>query len=306
MEFRVDVFVDTWFAKAPQFPEIQVEDAITLLPSTSSVNTSERIDGKSYAGQQRTYFLFPQLPGRYQIPELSIAISPAQPGNSAPKSVNLFTEPVDFLASLPPELATQGDQPILATPQLQVKTHVATQDGSDATQLKQLHTGDTLEQTVTLTAEDTLVSVLPAIAINDTPGLSAYPDPPKLTNRFERGQFKASRTDRISYVAERPGHYQLPAQSIVWWNTRTQSLQTEVIPAVEVQVKPTPQQRLVQLLPWLATLLTLVGGLLYFRQSLQEHWQNFRRRRQASEVAQWRHLRRESARATTPKQPGTA
>jgi hypothetical protein len=292
VEFRVDVFVDTWFAKAPQFPEIQIEDAIALLPATASINLNERIDGKFYAGQRRTYFLFPQQPGRYVIPELSPTVVPARPGNSTTETVNLSTPSVDFLARLPPDLRFQSDRPIVATPQLQLETQLKTRGSSDSVQLRQLHTGDTLERTVTLTAADTLVAMLPAISVTDIPGLSVYPDPPKLTNQFERGQFTASRRDRISYVAQQPGHYQLPEQTISWWNTRTQSLETDTLPAVEVWVKPTARQMLVRLLPWLAGLLTLIGVLIYFRASLQTKWHRYHQHRQTSERYRWQLLRR--------------
>jgi len=292
LEYQVDVFVDTWFAKAPEFPEVQVEDAIALLPATASINLNERIDGKPYAGQRRTYFLFPQLPGRYTLPELAIKVFPARLGSSAPEPITLSTEPIDFLASLPPELAAQSDSPILATPHLIVKTQLATQGDATATPLKKLHTGDTVEQTVTLTAKETLASVLPAIAVPDIPGLSAYPDPPKLTNQFDRGQFTASRTEHISYVVEQPGRYQVPEQSIVWWNTQTQSLQTEVLPALAIRVQPTPKQLLLELLPWLAGFLAVMGGLAYFRQPLLHRWKRHRQHRQESEPAQWQRLQR--------------
>ncbi len=290
IEYRVDVFVDTWFAKAPEFPEIQVEDAIALLPPTASINLNERINGQSYAGQRRTYYLFPQLPGRYNLPELSIKVVPAQPGNSAPEPTTLSTAPTDFMASLPAELAAQSDGPMLATPQLQVKTQLATQGSDNATSLKQIYPGDTVEQTVTLTAKDTLASVLPAIAVPDLPGLSAYPDPPQLTNQFTRGQFTASRTEHISYVAEQPGRYQVPEQSIIWWSTTTQSLKTEVIPAIDIRAQPTPLQMLVQLWPWLLGVLTLASGLIYFRQPIGNQWHRYRTQQQASESTRWKQL----------------
>jgi hypothetical protein len=292
LEYQVDVFVDTWFAKAPAFPEIQVEDAIALLPATASININERINGKPYAGQRRTYFLFPQLPGRYTVPELSIKVSPAQPGSSTPEPITLSTEPIDFMASLPPELAAQSDGPILATPQLLVKIQLATQGNGPTTQLRKLHTGDTVEQTVTMVAKDTLASVLPAISVPDIPGLAAYPDPLKLTNQFDRGQFTASRTEHISYVAEQPGRYQVPEQAFVWWNTQSQSLQTEVIPALTIRVQPTAEQFLLELLPWLAGLLGIIGAAIYFRQTLLTRWQRYRQHRRESEPAQWQRLQR--------------
>jgi len=300
VEFKVEIFVDTWFARTPQFPDLQVEDAIALSPSTASINLNRRIDGQLRAGQRRTYFLFPQLPGRYELPALSLIVTPARPGNVNPESVSLSTKPTDFLAQLPPELAAFTEAPILAIPQLKIETHLVGQKDSNSSQLLPLHTGDTLERTVTLQAADTLASMLPVIAVADLPGLSAYPDPLKPINHFERGQFTATRSDRIAYVADQPGRYQLPAQTIVWWNTRSQSLQTETIPAVDIRVVPTLQERLIQLLPWLIALLVLVCGFVYFKRSLQERWQSFCRRRQASELARWRYLSR-ACRSNDPR-----
>ncbi len=143
-----------------------------------------------------------------------------------------------------------------------------------------------------MTAADTLAAALPAIALTDQAGLSAYADPPKLTNRFERGQFQASRTEHIAYVAKQPGHYQLPEQTIMWWDTRSQSLQTELIPSIEIRVIPTLPQRLLQWAPGGLGLAAIAAALAYFRKALQAQWQRYLHQRQTSETAQWRRLRR--------------
>ena len=80
--FYVELLVDTWFTQAPQVPEIKIPGAITLLPVGTSVNFSERIQGKSYSGQRRSYYIFPQKRGEYQIPPLEISGSSYLPGCS--------------------------------------------------------------------------------------------------------------------------------------------------------------------------------------------------------------------------------
>jgi hypothetical protein len=285
VEFNVDVFVDTWFAKAPQFPEIKVADAIALLPPTASINLSDPINGQTYAGQRRTYYLFPQLPGRYEIPAISITVMPAQPGQSSTEAVQLSTDPVSFMAQLPPELLGRS---VVATPQFQVETAVQTADGTALPQT--LHIGDTLQRTVTLKATDTLASALPALAAGDTPGLAAYPDPAQLRNQFNRGEFVATRRDRMVYVAEQPGHYRLPEQAFYWWNTSTQSLETELIPAIHIQVQPTLRQVLWRLLPGVLITIALVAMGWAYRRPLQSRWQAYRRHQADSESAAFRNL----------------
>lgn len=53
--------------------------AIALLPNTASFNFNERINGKAYSGQRRTYYIFPQQPGRYEIPAIAVSVVPAHP-----------------------------------------------------------------------------------------------------------------------------------------------------------------------------------------------------------------------------------
>ena len=40
---NVDVFVNTWFAKAPQFSDIQIDDTIAFLPPNATLNLTKRI-----------------------------------------------------------------------------------------------------------------------------------------------------------------------------------------------------------------------------------------------------------------------
>ncbi|MGK7926547.1 MAG: hypothetical protein AB4290_15125, partial [Spirulina sp.] len=130
VEFYVDIFVSTWFTRAPEVPEIEIDDAIALLPPSASTNLNKRIGTQSYAGQRRTYYLFPQLPGRYEIPSLRVTVAPAL---SPVDRVTLSTEATSFMAQLPPELADRVSNPVIVTPKLQVETEVrgsATPDSS--------------------------------------------------------------------------------------------------------------------------------------------------------------------------------
>lgn len=121
VQFYVDLLVDTWFTQAPQVPEIKIPGAITLLPVGTSVNFSERIQGKSYSGQRRSYYIFPQNTGEYQIPPLEISLAPAQPGKLSAETITLSTPAQKFTTQLPFELAKLQLDYALATPQLTVE-----------------------------------------------------------------------------------------------------------------------------------------------------------------------------------------
>lgn len=282
VQFNVDILVDTWFTKAPQIPEIKVADAITLLPNTASFNFNERISGKAYSGQRRTYYIFPQQPGLYEIPPIAISVVPAYP-NQPSAVISLFTDAMQFMAQLPPELAAQKLDHIIATPSLRVET-------SFDRELKGLHIGDAFQYTVTISAADTLGSVLPTIDPGSSAGLTVYPDPPKVFNQFDRGRFRGTRTESITYVVEQPGRYQLPEQQIVWWNIQTQSLETKVLPAIMVSVPPSLQQIVLHLAPFLTALAGLFLLAWYYRQPLLNQWRTYRQQQAESEKAYFRRL----------------
>ncbi len=282
---NVDVFVNSWFAKAPQFSDIQIDDTIAFVPPNATLNLTKRIKNQTYADQRHSYFLFPQLPGHYYLPAISVKIVP---GGGTGEPITLSTQETSFMAQLPSKLASESSEPIIATSDLEVKTEVNINGNSE---LKPLQVGDTIERTVTISAVDTLATFLPSINPGDTSGLAAYPDPPLLTNRFERGQLRAIRSDRISYIASKPGQYQLPPLSIIWWNTQTQSLEKTDISKVEIRVKTPLQQLFLQGLLCLIVVLFLLGIFFYYRKKLQIFYQNYRQKRSESEPVIFQRLR---------------
>ena len=294
VQFHVDLLVDTWFTQAPQVPEIKIPGAITLLPPGTSVNFSERIRGKSYSGQRRSYYIFPQKTGEYQIPPLEISLVPAQPGKISAEKVTLSTPAQKLTTQLPFELANlpldygiSQSEPtkLIATPQLTVG------DSFDR-DLTGLSIGDTFQRTVTISGKDILGSVLPSFDPGDNDGLAAYSQSPKISNYFDRGRLTGKRSESVTYVVEQPGKYHLPEIRVVWWNTSSQSLQTEVISSISVKVSPSLKYLLNKYAPILIIvgIIVLVLGLLawQYRQSIQNKLEAYRRSRRESESAYFR------------------
>lgn len=282
VQFHVDLLVDTWFTQAPQVPEIKIPGAITLLPVGTSVNFSERIQGKSYSGQRRSYYIFPQNTGEYQIPPLEISLAPAQPGKLSAETITLSTPAQKFTTQLPFELAKLQLDYALATPQLTVE------DSFDR-DLTGLTIGDTFKRTVTISGTDILGSVLPAFDPGNNDGLVAYPQSPKINNYFDRGRLTGKRSESVTYVVEQPGKYNLPEIRVVWWNTSSQSLQTEVISAITVKVSPSLKYLLNKYAPILIIVTVIVMGLglwaWKYRQSIKEWLEAYRQSRRESEPA---------------------
>ena len=74
-------------------------------------------------------------------------------------------------------------------------------------------------------------------------GLAAYPAPPVLENSTNRGQSEARRSQRITYVVEAPGRYELAGREYFWWDTSRARLQLLSLPAVAFTVAGAPESQ---------------------------------------------------------------
>lgn len=72
------------------------------------------------------------------------------------------------------------------------------------------------------------------------PGVKAYPDQPKLTDSAQAGTLVGSREQTIAFMADSPGHYAIPALTVIWRDTRTNQPRTATLAAQMLTVLPPP------------------------------------------------------------------
>ena len=91
---------------------------------------------------------------------------------------------------------------------------------------EELAPGDALIRTLTFSADNLPAMMLPEIEIENIEGIAVYRKPPQLTDKVNRGDYIAERTEVITYVFEKAGEYLLPGQVYHWWNLETGSLES--------------------------------------------------------------------------------
>ncbi len=69
-------------------------------------------------------------------------------------------------------------------------------------------------------------------------GVRVYVDPPQAEDRVNRGEVHGSRNDRVTYVFEKEGRYDLPALTQPWWDLDDGTARAETLPGVRVTVAP--------------------------------------------------------------------
>jgi hypothetical protein len=229
----VEVMTRTWFLEAPRYPTaLEVRNAIVIPPEAFAVNSSERIGGQSYAVQGRSYTVFPQTTGRFQVPQIEVRLVVAKEDASRSPEITLQTDPTVIEARLP--AGAQGHGVVVSTPQLTV-TETYDRD------LKELRVGDSFKRRVTMTIQDSAAMLLPPMSFEADEGIAVYPGRPQVADRRDRGQMSGTRTDEATYVLEKEGEYLLPETTIWWWNLRTSTLEQEVLPAVDFTVNANPE-----------------------------------------------------------------
>jgi hypothetical protein len=112
-----------------------------------------------------------------------------------------------------------------------------------------------------------MAMMLPAFEAEQLPGLASYPQPPELSNSSNRGVTVARRVERISYVVQAPGTYQLPARDYFWWDTTNAKVQLLSLPAVEfvaggTAMAPISAEQIARNLDWRLLLKVLAGAML--------------------------------------------
>ncbi|MEM8661186.1 MAG: BatD family protein [Pseudomonadota bacterium] len=256
LTLTIKIATDTWFAGGTRIRIPEVSGLVILQTEQFANNASERRGSQSWVIQRWNLDVYPQRAGEFTLPPIiaSVTIN-ARPGETI--EGELVSPPVNFSVSLPDSL--QGLGSWVASPEFEVQQRMDRP-------LETLQVGDAFEREITLRASDVLAMMLPAFEPEKLTGLAAYPSPPVLDNTSNRGQTIASRTERISYIAESEGEYLLSAQDFFWWDTSRDELRVATLPAVKIRVGAgafagtDERQPTVRITP--RQLLLAIGGLM--------------------------------------------
>lgn len=96
--------------------------------------------------------------------------------------------------------------------------------------------GDALTRKVVITATGFPAEQIPDIELAEHSALKIYQEPDINTNQQEGRSILGVREVTFSYVPTQKGAYELPEIQLPWWNTKTQQLETAILPARRIMV----------------------------------------------------------------------
>jgi len=245
VQIEVTILAPNFFLSAPLFPALQVPGAVVTMPDERGVNSTETIDGTSYAGIRKTYLFTPQTGGDFALPTPPIHFAYAGDGG----------KPQEATVTLPPTTIRAGGQqgggvpaasssssapaaPLLPAAPIRIRQ---TFDPPLAGKTAHLRAGDALVRTISIFAPGTPAMMIEPPALPAVRGARQFRADPVLQDGVTpadepAGAAGGRRVEAITYVFESSGRYTLPAVSVAWYDPATGKRAQTVAPPVTVEV----------------------------------------------------------------------
>lgn len=202
-----------------------------LMRIGNPVVSSQDIEGASWFVQTYEFALFSQKAGVLEVPSFPVTFS-RQEGFVGPATeVRAKTPTATIEIQRPPGSERIGF--LVTTEALEV-----TEKWDQAPGPSQV--GAMFKRTIVQRASN-----LPGMALAPAPttapdGIKVYPGNAETNDKLGRGDFLGERRETITYLLQRPGPLSLPALTYVWWNPKTQVLESKTLPAVTFEVAAPP------------------------------------------------------------------
>ncbi|MEZ8687082.1 BatD family protein [Vibrio splendidus] len=230
---NIEVATPRWLTGGTRIGSIEIPNVIAKQRNQLATNYTERVNGTTWSRQRWEVTLYPMTSGEFVIPTVPVRVQVSAPDGSNVGGT-LYTQPIKFEASLPSGLLDNESPWFSAT---EVDIEQQWQRSSE-----NLKVGDAITRTVTIKAKDSLSVLLPDVLNNkSTQQYQAYPQPHRLEDTQDRGNYRSSRIEETVYIIQQGGEFTLPEFSFQWWDSKNQRLETVVIKGNVFEAKHTVQ-----------------------------------------------------------------
>ena len=220
------------FVGAASFSLPQIPRTV-ILKVGNPVVSAEEIEDESWFVQKHEFALFSQTDGVVEIPSFEVRFS-NRDGFTGPKQ-----DHVEKISAFQLQMKRpQGSDPdafLVTAESLSVEEEWEPNPG----QAKQ---GDVFHRTIRQRADQVSGMALAPPSTTVPDGVRIHIDDPEIEDKTERGDFAGSRTDRITYVFEKPGPISLPAVKYVWWKPESEQFASTTLPAESFDIAAIPQK----------------------------------------------------------------
>lgn len=211
---------------APFFGETYARGGMVQLARYTPIPSVVTENGTEYLEQRRVYQIFPQYGDMLVFPQLQISWFEGEEQQS------VLTNSVDI--PLRVQDGIPEDRVWVAAPEVTVTQDII----GDPDTFK---VGDAITRIIKVEAKGTDAVMLPPLEFTEIDGMKQYIGEPRLKSTVARGVYTASREDRVTYVAQRWGFFDLPAQRITWFDTRSGTFAEAVAEPISFRARLNPE-----------------------------------------------------------------
>lgn len=211
--------------------------ALPELPATlvmkigNPIVESEEIDGESWFVQKHEFALFSQKTGVLDIPAFGVQFS-HKAGFSGP-TVNVQAEVPGWKVEIQRPPGSDPAEFLITTESLDITELWEPQPGP-------AQVGDIFKRSISQQASQVPGMAFMSPSTTAPEGVRVYLSDSATKDQLERGDFLGKREDTLTYLLTEPGTVSLPALTYVWWNPITSTLQSKTLPAIAIDVVPSP------------------------------------------------------------------
>jgi hypothetical protein len=217
----------------------EVKGGYLIQSDSSTVKLNETRGNVQWQGLRYTLLFYPQRSGRLEVPSFEVQFTARADFGSEPERFQRHTPTIAIDARLPP--GAESGELLVTTDSFSMEASWTPPVHADGP--LELKVGDSLRLEITRQAQDVpgmVFAPLPGFSID---GLAAYPDPPQVNDRINRGSLTGNRTDSVTFICERAGSYTIPELKFQWWDPAQEVLSERVTPSLELAVADNPAYR---------------------------------------------------------------
>ncbi len=262
----IEVGTPRWFTGGTRIGTVEIPNVIAKQRNQFATNFTERVEGVTWSRQRWEVTLYPQASGAFVIPPIAVGLDVSGPDGKKVQGT-LHTQALKFKAQLPSGRLTNEGNWFSAT---DVKVEQSWSASNDSLQV-----GDAITRSISVTAADSLSVLLPdLLRSSQNQFVTAYPQPDKLTDTQERGDYRSSRVEESVYVIQQGGEIAFPEYKVEWWNPETQQVESYLVAGRTFHAHHTVRSFVSTFAPQILTAISVVAASIAGGLCVRRHYRS--------------------------------
>ncbi|GAD79889.1 BatD family protein [Vibrio ezurae] len=214
-------------------PYFDIANAVVKKDEQKIARSVKTIAGEKWYTQTAKLYIYPLTKGQFTIPSFKVDVSLKNDENSdAQLTGSITSKEATFNVAMPAALKGVTDFITGTDATFRLSTDTPNSDSASYA------VGDAVVLTYQLKVKNSHMMLLPDLVMPDISSVEAYSKPPAKENVFDRLSKRntAVLTQDVTLVFQQAGKLVIPPQTIKWWDTKSNQLQSLTTEPMQLQI----------------------------------------------------------------------